>query len=302
MNGKIVTLRLYLESSDFIYNYTGKISKAILLTEVPELEYTFRAVKGFFKQIRVSPPLSDGAAIVPIYAVRHENVEMNFELKPVLLKGEYVIEVGAPEDVANAIHSRFKQVEGVKTRLKFENAVITYIIEETSFLEPRIDADNGVFEVKTVSPALLPNPLTPTQHVRRFTANPGTLLWIPYLMSKGVMSYSRQVAERALIELESCLSEHYSTRWRTIFVNYDGNREPALHAKARYIIVGKGDCRELARKTLETAIVYGIGASRANGFGSVAVTTPKQGHRSTQTQDKVREPRLFLHDSLETSP
>lgn len=39
-----------------MYNYTGKLSKTILLTEMPELEQLFKPVKGFFKQLRGARP------------------------------------------------------------------------------------------------------------------------------------------------------------------------------------------------------------------------------------------------------
>lgn len=272
MNGKIITLRLYMESSDFIYNYTGKLSKTILLTEAPELEHVFKPMKGFFKQVRVSPPICGGKAVIPVYDVKLVKGKPTFELKPVALRGEYMIEVGASGDLVDSLYTRFKQAVGLKTRLKFENSLITYIVKDALVVEPRIRIEGGVVGVVTVSPALIPNPLTPTQHVRRFTASPGALLWVPHMMSRGVLSYNRHDAERTLVELEACLSEHYSTKVRTVFVSYDGSKEPALEVKTKYIITNP-ECREMLERTLTTARIFGVGASRANGFGTITLKT-----------------------------
>lgn len=267
-DGKILVLKLYIESSDFIYNYTGKLSKTILLTEAPELEYLFKPVKGFFKQVRVSPPISKGKAVIPVYVSKRV---LKYELKPVLLNGEYTVEIGAQPGIVDTLYNRFKQVENAKTRVKFENAIVTYVVKDISVLEPGVSISHGgVVRIETVSPALLPNPLVPSQHVRRFTASPSAILWIPYMMSRGVMSYNQLEAEKAVLELEKCLSEHYSTRHRTVFVSYDGNREPALEVRAKYIITDQ-KCRDIIDKTLKVARIYGVGASRANGFGTITL-------------------------------
>ncbi|MEM0292909.1 MAG: CRISPR system precrRNA processing endoribonuclease RAMP protein Cas6, partial [Fervidicoccaceae archaeon] len=88
------------------------------------------------------------------------------------------------------------------------------------------------------------------------------------------LSLEPQKIFQALIELESCLAEHYSTKQRTVFINYDNNREPALTAKAKYIVIAsENKCEEIVKRTLQTARIYGIGASRANGFGTITIET-----------------------------
>ncbi|MFN4046451.1 MAG: hypothetical protein ACK4H7_03840, partial [Acidilobaceae archaeon] len=118
--GKILVLDVYIESSDFIYNYTGKLSKTIILTEAPSLEPSFRPVKGFYKPLRVSPPISGDRAVIPVYAVRRVNNKRTLDLKPVMLRGEYVIEVGSTEDMIGKLYNAFKDSKGVVSRVKFE--------------------------------------------------------------------------------------------------------------------------------------------------------------------------------------
>lgn len=266
-----------MESSDFVYNYTGKISKAILLTEVPELEHFFKPFKGFFKQLRVSPPINRGKAAIPLYISKVSNGKVTYELVPVTLRGDYEVEIGLPASIADKVHDRFKHTMGVKTRLKFENAVITYIIEDIKIEEPRILLNNVQYVViKTLSPALLPNPLVPNQQIRRFSSSPGVVLWIPRLISDGILTSVGDDARRRYLELEECLAEHYSTRHRIMFLNYDSNREPAIMIRAKYILAVKDNmtrarCIELLEKTLTVARIYGIGASRPNGFGTIIV-------------------------------
>lgn len=282
VDGKVVVLRIYMESSNYIYNYTGKITKSILLTEVPELEHLFKPSKGYFKQLRVSPPLNADGAVFTSYEVKYSNGKVVYDLRPVMLGGEYVVEVGAPTSIADTVYSRFKQVVGVRTRLKFENTILTYLVEDVRVDELRIQLKNPSYVViKSLSPALLPNPLVPNQQVRRFTTSPGVLLWIPRMMSEGFLTSRSEDVRRRYLELEECLSEHYSTKHKIVFINYDNNREPAVMVKAKYIVVA-GDCEtkawcvELLEKTLTAARTYGVGASRANGFGTITVSSPDE--------------------------
>ncbi|MEM1897721.1 MAG: hypothetical protein QXD36_01250 [Sulfolobales archaeon] len=270
-DGAVLVLRLYMESSDYIYNYTGKLAKTLVLTEAPELESFFKPSKGFFKLLRISPPMDGNGSAVPIYEVENGG----WTLKPVLLRGEYVIEVGANGDTVMMLYNRFKQVEGVKTRLKFENALVSYIVRSATIYNPYNTKEEkpSTITVRTLSPALLPHPLSPTQHVRRFTTSPGVFFWVPYMIAKGMLSLDPTKAHQAVAELESCLAEHYSTKQRTLFVNYDNNREPALTAKAKYIaLTSEKKCEEIVERTLQTARTYGVGASRANGFGTITIT------------------------------
>ncbi|MGC8983445.1 MAG: hypothetical protein ACP5KA_06840 [Desulfurococcaceae archaeon] len=258
--GKVVRIELYMRSSDYVYNFTGKVSKAILLTELPELEVYFRPVKGYFKPLRVSPPLKDGMAVTPYY-------DKSGELRPVAFDGEYVVEAGLPAELADKVAERLSSIAGVKTRLKFENAVLEYIVSKVDVLEPRVRL-GSVVVVKSASPALLPSPLLPSQHVRRFTTAPWVVFWVPYALYKGVLSHDYKVALEAAKFFEECLAEHYSTKSKTVFVNYDGKREPTLMLRARYIML-REECRSELAGILETARVFGIGSSRASGFGSI---------------------------------
>ena len=273
VQGKILVMKVYIDSSDYIYNYTGKLSKTIILTEDPFLEPLFRPVKGFFKQIRVSPPIQDGLAKIPYYEVeRDSNGKVNYILKPVMLQGDYIIEVGGSQDIISDLEKTFKKSIGVRTRVKFENLVVSYIINNVFVVEPSIDLSSLVV-LRTVSPALLSNPFVPNQHVRRFTVSPGVLLWIPYMISKDMLSNDVHEVQRAVFKLESCLWEHYSVRQKTVMVNYDNAREPALLVKGKYVISNKDEeCKEIVREALIAARVYGIGSSRANGFGSIRVS------------------------------
>lgn len=268
--GKVLRLKVYIDSGGFLYNYTGKLSKTIVLTEISGLEHMFKPIKGFFKPLRISPPIERGRAQFPHYERRVEDGKTTYDLKPVLLKEDYVIEVGAPNNLVEAMVKYFKGSLGLRTRVKFENTLVNYVINDVEVFEPNVDVTDKVV-VSSVSPAILSNPFTPNQQVRRFTANPSVVLWIPYLLSKGVLSHSRELYEK-ILELERCLSEHYTTKYRVVFINYDQRREPTMFVKAKYIVSSKDPtCRNIVKTAINSARVYGIGASRASGFGSVVV-------------------------------
>lgn len=270
MSGKILVLDLYIESSDFIYDYTGKLSKTIILSEVPSLEYAFKPMKGFYKLLRVSPPICGDRAVLPTYIVRKVDGKKTFELRSVTLVGNYIVEVGSTSDIINKLYSSFKDSKGLMTRIKFENTFVRYLVNDVRILEPEIKVINGAV-VRTLSPALLPNPFTPSQHIRRFTINPSIMLWVPFSIVSGTYTHNTHEVTRSLIILESCLAEHYTSRQKTVFINYNNEREPALEVRAKYLIT-KNECKELIEKILYAARVFGIGASRASGFGSAEIT------------------------------
>ncbi len=270
LHGEVLVLHLYIDSSGFVFNYTGKLSKTIILTEVPSLEYAFKPLKGFFKPLRVSPPIGEGGvSVIPTYVLKVDGSSRVWELKPVKFSGEYRIEVGATKDVVSKLYEAFKSSRGVLTRLRFENSLIKYVVNDVEVVRPEVNVSNKVF-VKTVSPALLPSPLTPTQHVRRFTTSPGVMLYVPLAIANGMYTHNVHNAVKALTTLESCLAEHYATKQRTIFINYDNRREPALLANAKYMLI-KNECRDQINEVLYAARVFGIGASRASGFGSIEI-------------------------------
>ena len=148
----------------------------------------------------------------------------------------------------NKLYETFKDSEGVPTRLRFENALVKYVINYVKVVEPEIRVSNGAV-IKTLSPVLLPNPLTPLQRIRKFTVNPGVMLWIPMLIANGVYTPSEHDSTKALITLETCLTEHYATRQKTVFINYDNKREPSLKARAKYLIT-RTECREKRRSAI----------------------------------------------------
>lgn len=268
---KILRVKLTASSNDFIYNYTGKIAKTILLTEVPELQAAFKPIKGFFKLIRVSPFIKDGSVATPLFEVKRVGGKTTYELKPLTLSGSYIFEVGSTSDGISLVLNKLRQAQGVRTRLKFENAIIEYTIEDFVMEDPTVTLGDYAI-IKSISPALLPTPYVATQHIRRFTISPATLLWIPYLISQKVYSVTEDVMYKAVKLLETCLVEHYSSVARAVHVPFDGRREPTLHFKAKYIVLcSEQEKREMLMKTLTIARALGVGASRANGFGTVQI-------------------------------
>lgn len=266
---KVLKVKITAASSDFIYNYSGKIVKTILLTEVPALQPVFRSVKGFFKLIRVSPLIRGETAVTSVFERKHTNTGVSYEFKPIQLSGSYMFEVGSTSDIISKALNSLRQVQGVRTRLKFENAIIEYVIEDVEVEDFNISLDNYI-RVATVSPALLPTPYSATQHVRRFTISPVVVFWIPYLISQGIYSVTNDAVNKAIKLLETCLVEHYSSQIKVIHIPYDGRREPTLYFKAKYIILSldQEEKKTLVR-ILKAARVLGIGASRTNGFGTI---------------------------------
>ena len=266
---KVLKVKITATSTDFIYNYSGKIVKTILLTEVPEIQPAFRPVKGFFKLIRISPLIKGETTVTPVFERKCTNTGVSYELKPIQLSGSYMFEVGSTSDIISRTLNNLRQAQGVKTRLKFENAIIEYVIEDVEVEDFNISLDNHI-RVVTLSPALLPTPYLATQHVRRFTISPAVVFWIPYLMMQGTYSVTDDAVNRAVRLLETCIAEHYSSQIKVIHIPYDGRREPTLHFRAKYIILSSDqEKKKTLAKILKVARVLGIGASRTNGFGTI---------------------------------
>ncbi|MEM0204421.1 MAG: hypothetical protein QXP86_03510 [Nitrososphaerota archaeon] len=269
---EILKVKVTASSTDFIYNYTGKVTKAILLTEVPELQTVFRPVKGFFKIIRVSPLIKDGSVTTPFFEAKRINGKIVYELRPLLLSGNYTFEVGSTSDNVSRIFSKFNKVQGIRTRLKFENTVIEYTIEDVAVESPNMALGKYVI-IKSISPALLPTPYVATQQVRRFTITPAILLWVPYLISQQTYTVTEDLVYKAVKLLETSFVEHYSSLAKVMHVLYDGRREPALHFRAKYIVLCSDQERmETLARILMVARTLGVGASRANGFGTVQIS------------------------------
>lgn len=267
---KVLRVKVTVTSTDFIYNYTGKIVKTILLTEVPELQPAFKAIKGFFKLIRVSPFIRDGNVETPVFERKHLGTKISYEFKPIKLSGNYIFEIGSTFDVISRAFKSFRQLQGIKTRLKFENAIIEYIVEDVEVEDFRISLDNNYIRIITISPTLLPTPYSATQHVRRFTISPAIVLWIPCLISQGMYSVTNGAVNKVINLLETCLVEHYSSQIKVMHIPYDGRREPALHFRTKYIILcSEQEKKEILKRTFKVARVLGIGASRTNGFGTI---------------------------------
>lgn len=272
---KILKVKATISSSDHVYNYTGKIAKTILLAEVPELQAIFRPVKGFFKMIRVSPLIKDGSVATPTFETRRVNSGVVYEIKPLPLSGTYTFEIGSTSENISLIFNKLKRIQGDKTRLKFENAIVSYTIEDVSIEDPNVTLSKlGKYVIiKSVSPALLTTPYMATQHIRRFTITPTILLWVPYLISQNTYSVTEEIVHKAAKLLETSFVEHYSSRTKVMHISYDGKREPALYFKAKYIVLRLDQEEKTLIKILRIARALGVGASRANGFGTVHIRT-----------------------------
>lgn len=270
MDYSLVVVRANIESREPLGDYTGKVSKTILLSEVPELEPAFRPVKGVFKPIRVSPPLELGsmAAVYPTYS-------RDGALVPVKLSGEYAIEVGCERRVAEAVVSRLSKVVGIPTRIKFGGSMLLYKITGVEVKEVRVEMGD-TFVITIASPALLSDPFKVNQQVKRFSVSPSIVLWIPMLLSKSVFTPSHSDIEEAVHFLESALTEHYASHTRATLTAYSGKRVAGLSGRVKYILVDRSKRREV-EEILRTARVLGVGSSRASGFGTVYVTASRSG-------------------------
>jgi hypothetical protein len=236
------------------------------------LQPLFRPIKGFFKLIRISPLIKNGVALTPFFETKRESNGVTYELKPLELGGDCVFEVGSTSDIVSLALSRLKQIQGIRTRIKFEGSIIEYIVEDISSEDFSLKLGDRV-AIKSVSPTLLTNPYVADQHIRRFTINPTVLLWVPYLISQRKYSVSEEASKAAKL-LESCLVEHYVSSMRVIHIPYDGQREPALHFRAKYIVLcHEREKNDMLTRILEVARVLGVGASRANGFGTIQIHT-----------------------------
>ncbi|MUM65957.1 CRISPR system precrRNA processing endoribonuclease RAMP protein Cas6 [Acidianus infernus] len=230
-------------------NFTGKISKIVVLTELPELEVLFRPTKGFFKPIHVSPPINKEA----VYPYYERGV-----LKEVPLDGEYKIRVGLPNELSKGFEEKVKGDLGVRTRIKVEGGLLEFVIE-------RIEKDTFNFgnRVKLCfSPTLLANPFITNRDYRKFFPSPSAVFWIPYALMKN----KNNLTPQELAEIESRITESWKTRIKTIWIPYDNGKEPVMIGKVEYRLLKNDD---ETRKLVETALIIGVGSSRASGFGHV---------------------------------
>ena len=244
------TLTLKLKYGRTYNNFTGKISKIILLSEFPELEILFRPAKGFLKPVHVSPIIGKEGAV---YAYYEKGV-----LKEAKIDGEYKIKVGIPEEMSKAFEEKVKEVLNVKTRVKMEGSMLEYTI--TNVEKEKIEVKDR-FKL-CFSPTVLSNPFIINRDFRKFLPTPSATFWIPYAIMKG----KNNVNMEDIKAIEESITETWKSRIKTIWIPYDTAKEPVLVGKVEYKLL-KSD--EETKKVIETALTLGVGSSRASGFGHV---------------------------------
>lgn len=230
-------------------NFTGKISKIVLLTEFPELEILFKPAKGFFKPIHVSPPISK-EAVYPFYE--------RGVLREVSLDGEYKIRIGIPDELSKGIEEKIKNDIGVRTRIKVEGAILEFTLENFEKNEFKI----GDRVKLCFSPTLLSNPFIINRDYRKFLPSPSAVFWIPYALLKNKNS----VTPQEVADIEGRITETWKSRIKTIWIPYDTRKEPVMIGKVEYKLLRNDD---ETKKLVETALTLGVGSSRASGFGHV---------------------------------
>lgn len=230
-------------------NFTGKISKTITLFEMPELQPMFQPHKGFIKPIHVSPLIDEKRNAV--FAYYHQGV-----LKEANINGTFKFKIGAPKELAEALFEKFKEDIGVRNRTKFENELLEFVIvdvKEDQYTLPKR------FKL-CFSPTLLTHPLLVNRDVRKFLPTPSAVFWVPYSLLKD----NTNVTKDEVLELEEGIVETWKNKLMTIWIPYNESKEPVLIGKAEYIVL-----KEDLKKVVETALIMGVGASRASGFGHV---------------------------------
>lgn len=230
-------------------NFTGKISKTILLFELQYLQPMFQPHKGFIKPIHVSPLMDEKGS--PVFAYYQKGV-----LKGANINGVFKFKVGAPKELAEELMKKFKEDVGVRNRTKFEDELLEFTVVDVK--EDQYDLPKR-FKL-CFSPTLLSHPLLINRELRKFLPTPSAVFWIPYSLLKG----QTNVGKNDVLELEEGIVETWKNRLKTIWIPYNENKEPVLVGKVEYTIL-----REDLRKVVETALIMGVGASRASGFGHV---------------------------------
>jgi hypothetical protein len=230
-------------------NFSGKISKTILLMSYPELQPFFQPLKGIIKPIHVSP-LMNGEAL---YAYYDRGV-----LKSPEISGNYSVIVGGPSEFIEEMKGSLKKdvEENVRSKLKIDDKLLIAQVLSVENYSPRFDKRVKV----CFSPTLLSNPYLVNRDFRRFLPSPSATFWIPYAMLKG----KDRLSPRDLIELERGITETWKTFLRTRWIVYDGKKEPVLTGKVEYQILD-----DEMMDVFRTAFMLGVGASRSAGFGHV---------------------------------
>lgn len=248
---KSFTVTIRTKYSRTYSNFTGKISKTVLLFEMPDLQPMFQPYKGFLKPIHVSPLIDEhGSPVFPYY---HKG-----SLKGTDINGTFKFKVGVPHELAEVLFEKFKEDVGVRNRTKFENELLEFVIVDVK--EDRYTLPKR-FKL-CFSPSLLIHPLLVNRDIRKFLPTPSAVFWVPYSLLRG----DTNVSKEEVLSLEEGIVETWKNRLKTIWIPYDGNKEPVLIGKVEYIVL-----KEDLMKVVETALIMGVGASRASGFGHVEI-------------------------------
>lgn len=276
---RVARISIIARSRGFISDFTGKLSKSIVMLTAPELEDLFKPDKQRFKLVHITPPIDivTGQALFP--CVRGSAIV------PVRLQGRYVIVFAADKKSVDKLCSGFLETGPKMQKLDFRGVEVEFFIEGIEVSEPEIPSidvlPGSVIYIRFVSPALLPDPFKPRQRVRRFFPTPGILFFVPAMIAAGFEKLNsrdqalREQVLRYVALLEEVLFELHTSlpRLRVVKIVYEGRVEPALIGEIGFAVnpdVEREKLEFLAR-VLATAQCLGVGAARASGFGHIEI-------------------------------
>ena len=279
---KLAAYRVYLsiESDGPLVDYSGRLVKTLANVACRETTL-FRGVRGMLSPVHVSPLFRPGRReaelgdlVTPKYARREDG---GLALETVKLEGEYIVHVGGEEPLVSCIARGLEKL-GPRLALRYlgSNIIVEIekVVEYTGEAWSKSLAGNR-FTVYFKGPVKFFNVYAPTR-IPKFYPNALDLLIAPYLALRGATTVDYGVLVEAMRLLGIIVETYYSVRTvHPILVPFRDAKEPGIVGKATYII----DDRESRRipeieEVLRAAEVYGVGESRANGFGTV-VWAPK---------------------------
>jgi len=306
----LVYVFLVPENDALLPSFSGKVVKTLLIKGNPRLEYVFESSEVKPKPIRCSPLgyLVRGKQIYLWKRVKSgSNGEASSSFSGINVSSgglkasdsdgivgvtggrEYFFILGFDETVKHLVFEAFMNIDGViayNTRWKLTRIEVNcYPLPS---MKPLVKLD-GVDSVKVEfrSPVNIVDPYKPSRF-RRFLPLAG------FLLSYNIGEIARMDRDKReywdLINIVSAVLQETHNLWDTVkrvYYLYDGKAIPGLTGYIKYYVAWETleknpNLKLLVENVLSHAIIMGVGAGRANGFGHVTVklekTSLERGH------------------------
>ncbi len=277
MDLKAIRVLLRVETDDLLTDFTGRLTKTLAMVACKEATL-FHGMRGILSPFHVSPimslgkkPWEVGNAVTPYYEWDKESKE--WKLIPVKFNNEeHMVHVGGVSALVDCIERGLDKLKP-QIALRFNNTVVRFKIEDVE------DATNDILgkelnknkvTIYFKGPSKFFNPYIPTKLPLLFPKALDVLIG-PYLALRGSTTVSPSDILEAMRILGLLIEAHYSIRnIEPRVVPFKNKKEVGIVGKVTYIVdTNKPEMLKRIEMVLNAAEIYGVGESRANGFGTI---------------------------------